>query len=69
MSCSPRTTRLLFKINNRDVTFYYHNGPSMHISDALCRLSSHNSKSGKKQKVKGLNVTITDVSPVAKKKK
>ena len=65
VSCSPRTARLLFKIIDRDVTFYYQNGPSMHVSDALSRLPSHNSENGNKQEVKGLNVTISDVSPVA----
>ena len=65
VSCSPRTARLLFKIIDRDVTFYYQNGPSMHVSDALSRLPSHNSEIGNKHEVKGLNVTISDVSPVA----
>ena len=35
VSCSPRTARLLLKIVDKDVTFFYQNGPSMHVSDAL----------------------------------
>ena len=35
VSCSPRTARLLLKIVNKDVTFFYQNGPSMHVSDDL----------------------------------
>ena len=33
--CSARTVRLLLKIVDKDVTFFYQNGPSMHVSDAL----------------------------------
>ena len=62
VSCSLRTARLLLKIIDRDVTFYYQNGPSMHISDALSRLSSHNSEHGNKHEVKGLNVMVSEVS-------
>ena len=37
VTCSPRTARLLLKIIDKDIKFYYQNGPSMHISDALSR--------------------------------
>ena len=36
----------------------------MHISDALSRLSDHNTKKGNTQEVKGLNVKICEVCPV-----
>ena len=36
----------------------------MHVSDALSRLPSHNSESGNKQEVKGLNVLVSEVSPI-----
>ena len=36
----------------------------MHVSDALSRLSNHNSESGNKQEVKGLNVLVSEVSPI-----
>ena len=58
VSCSPRTARLLLKIIDRDVTFYCQNGPSMHVSDPLSRLPSHNSETGNKHEVKDLNVMV-----------
>ena len=64
VSCSPRTAQLLLKIIDRDVTFYYQNGPSMHVSNALSRLPSHNSKNGNKQEVKGPSVLVSEVSPI-----
>ena len=36
----------------------------MHVSDALSRLPSHNSKNGNKQEVKGLNVLVSEVPPI-----
>ena len=36
----------------------------MHISDALSRLSDHNTKRGNAQEIKGLNIQICKVSPV-----
>ena len=36
----------------------------MHVSDALSRLPSHNSKNWNKQEVKGLNVLVSEVSPI-----
>ena len=64
VTCSPRTARLLLKIIDKDIKFYYQNGPTMHISDALSRLSSHNTKRGNAQEVKGLNIQICEVCPV-----
>ena len=64
VSCSPRTARLLLKIVDKDVTFFYQNGPSMYVSDALSRLPSHNTQTGNKQEVKGLNVLVSKVSPI-----
>ena len=64
VTCSPRTARLLLKIIDKDIKFYYQNGPTMHISDALSRLSDHNTKKGNTQEVKGLNVKICEVCPV-----
>ena len=64
VTCSPRTARLLLKIIDKDIKFYYHNGPTMHISDALSRLSDHTTKKGNTQEVKGLNVKICEVCPV-----
>ena len=58
---SPRTARLLLKITDKDIKFYYQNGPTMHINDALSRLSDHNTKGGM---FKGLNIQICEVSPV-----
>ena len=56
--------RLLLKIVDKDVTFFYQNGPSMHVSDALSQLPSHNTQTGNKQEVKGLNVLVSEVSPI-----
>ena len=64
VTCSPRTARLLLKIIDKDIKFYYQNGSSMHISDALSRLSDHNTKRGNAEEVKGLNIQICEVSPV-----
>ena len=35
VTCRTRTARLLLKVIDKDIKFYYQNGPSMHISDAL----------------------------------
>ena len=32
VSCSPRTASLLLKIVDKDIRFFYQNGPTMHIS-------------------------------------
>ena len=61
---SLRTAWLLLKIIDRDVTFYYQNGPSTYVSDALSRLPNHNSENGNKQEVKSLNVLVSEVSPI-----
>ena len=64
VTCSPRTARLLLKIIDKDIKFYYQNGPSMHISDALSRLSDHNTKRGNAEEIQGLNIQICEISPV-----
>ena len=64
VSCSPRTARLLLKIVDKDIRFFYQNGPTMHISDALSRLPTHNTTTGNQQEVQGLKVSISEVSPV-----
>ena len=64
VSCSRRTARLLLKIVDKDIRFFYQHGPSMHISDALSRLPTHNINAGNKQEVQGLKVTISEISPV-----
>ena len=64
VSCSPRTARLLLKIVDKDIRFFYQNGPTMHISDALSRLPTHNTNAGNQQEVKGLKVSISEISPV-----
>ena len=64
VTCSPRTARLLLKIIDKDIKFYYQNGPSMHISDALSGLSDHNTERGNTEEIKGLNIQICEVSPV-----
>ena len=64
VSCSARTARLLLKIVDKDLRFFYQNGPTMHISDALCRLPTHNTQIGNTQEMKGLKVSISEVSPV-----
>ena len=64
VTCSPRTARLLLKIIDKDIKFYYQNGPTMHVSDALSRLSDHNTKRGNTEEVKGLNIQICEISPV-----
>ena len=33
----------------------------MYLSDALSRLSSHNTKQGKQTEIKGLNISVHDV--------
>ena len=63
-SCSPRTARLLLKVIDRDVRFFYQQGPSMHLSDPLSRLSSHNTQDGNKEEVQGLKVNICDITSV-----
>ena len=64
VSCSARTARLLLKVVDKDIRFYYQNGPTMHISDALSRLPTHNTQVGNKDHIQGLKVTISEVSPV-----
>ena len=64
VSCSPRTARLLLKIVDKDIRFFYQNGPTMHISDALSRLPTHNTNAGNQQEVQGLKVSISEISPV-----
>ena len=64
VTCSPRTARLLLKIIDKDIKFYYQNGPSMHISDALSRLSDHNTRRGNAEEIQGLNIQICEISPV-----
>ena len=64
VSCSPRTARLLLKIVDKDIRFFYQNGPTMHISDALSRLPTHNTNTGNQQEVQGLKVSISEISPV-----
>ena len=64
VSCSARTARLLLKVVDKDIRFYYQNGPTMHISDALSRLPTHSTQVGNKSEIKGLKVTISEVSPV-----
>ena len=63
VSCSPRTAHLLLKIVDRDIRFFYRKGSSMCISDALSRLPDHNAAAGNKAEVKGLNITVHDISP------
>ena len=63
-SCSPRTARLLLKVIDRDVRFFYQQGPSIHLSDPLSRLSSHNTQDGNKEEVQGLKVNICDITSV-----
>ena len=63
-SCSPRTARLLLKVIDRDVRFFYQQGPSMYLSDPLSRLSSHNIQDGNKEEVQGLKVNICDITSV-----
>ena len=63
-SCSPRTARLLLKVIDRDVRFFYQQGPSMHLSDPLSRLSTHNTQDGNKEEVQGLKVNICDIISV-----
>ena len=36
----------------------------MHVSDALSQLPSNNTQTGNKQEVKGLNVLVSEVSPI-----
>ena len=64
ISCSPSTARLLLKIVDKDIRFFYQNGSTMHISDALSRLPTHNTKIGNQQEVQGLKASISEVSPV-----
>ena len=64
VSCSPRTARLLLKIVDKDIRFFYQNGPTMHISDALSRLPTHNTKIGNQQEIQALKVSISEGSPV-----
>ena len=64
VSCSPRTARLLLKIVDKDIRFFYQHGPSMHISDALSRLPTHNTNAGNQQEVQGLKVSISEISAV-----
>ena len=63
-SCSPRTARLLLKVIDRDVRFFYQQGPSMHLADPLSRLSTHNTEDGNKDEVQGLKVNICDITSV-----
>ena len=64
ISCGPSTAMLLLKIVDKDIRFFYQNGSTMHISDALSRLPTHNAKIGNQQEVQGLKASISEVSPV-----
>ena len=55
-SSSPRLARMLLQILNFDLDVVYQPGSQMHLSDAISRLSSHNSDKG--DTISGLDVSI-----------
>ena len=58
---SPRLSRMLLQICDYNTNVLYQKGSKMYLSDALSRLSSHNTKQGKQTEIKGLNISIYDV--------
>ena len=58
---SPRLSRMLLHICDYNTNVLYQRGSKMYLSDALSRLSSHNTKQGKQTEIKGLNISVHDV--------
>ena len=58
---SPMISHMLLRICDYNTNVLYQKGSKMYLSDALPRLSSHNTKQGKQTEIKGLNISIHDV--------
>ena len=58
---SPRLSHMLLCICDYNTNVLYQKGSKMYLSDALSRLSSHNTKQGKQMEIKGLNISVHDV--------
>ena len=58
---SPRLSRMLLCICDCNTNVLYQKGSKMYLSDALFRLSLHNTKQGKQTEIKGLNISVHDV--------
>ena len=51
----------MLHISDYDANVLYQKGSKMFLSDALSRLSSHNTRQGKQSEIKGLNISVHDV--------
>ena len=58
---SPRLARMMLCISDYNANVLYQKGSKMFLSDALSRLSSHNTRQGKQSEIKGLNISVHDV--------
>ena len=58
---SPRLARMMLHISDYDANVLYQKGSKMFLSDALSRLSSHNTRQRKQSEIKGLNILLHDV--------
>ena len=58
---SPRLSHMLLHICDYNTNVLYQKGSKMYLSDALSRLSSHNTKQGKQTEIKGLNISVHDL--------
>ena len=58
---SPRLSHMLLCICDYNSNVLYQKGSKMYLSDALSRLSSHNTKQGKQTEIKGINISVHDV--------
>ena len=58
---SPRLSHMLLWVCDYNTNVLYQKGSKMYLSDALSRLSSHNTKQGKQTEIKGLNISVHEV--------
>ena len=58
---SPRLVRMMLHISDYDANVLFQKESKMFLSDALSRLSSHNTRQGKQSEIRGLNVSVHDV--------
>ena len=58
---TPRLSRYFLRVSEFDVQLHYQPRSRMKLSDALSRQSSHNTDAGNHSKVKGLNISVTEI--------
>ena len=52
---------MMLCISDNDANVFYQKRSKMFLSDALCHLSSHNTRQGKQSEIRGLNISVHDV--------